>query len=126
VTVSFVHSGVRGDCRRRSEEELERLARNMRRPLECARERAPVRIEVTIDGKRVFQDRLSPAGLSGDGPSRLYRRFATGAGPHELSLRLGETREDSYGHAGTFKLVLTPGQNLVVDFLPERGGFVLR
>lgn len=126
VTVSFVHGGARSDCRRRSEEELARLARNMRRPVECGRERAPVRIEIALDGRVLLRDSLPPAGLSGDGPSRLYERIRTTAGPHELSLRLADNRDEGYNHAGEFKLALAPGQNLLIDFSPERGGFVLR
>ena len=42
IRLSFVHGGDRAEpCRRRTREELEKLAPNMRKPLECSRRRLP-------------------------------------------------------------------------------------
>lgn len=126
ITVSFVHGGARAECRQRTAEELGRLAPNMRRPTECARERSPIRIEIVLDGSVLLRKSLAPAGLSKDGPSRLYERLTTAASSHELTLQLADNRDEGYNHKGAFKLLLAPGQNVLVDFMPERGGFVVR
>ncbi len=127
VKVSFVHHGQRvGECRRRSAEELAKLPPNMRAPLQCPRERAPVRIEVEVDGRLVYAATAVPSGLSKDGASSVYHRFALPAGSHRIAVRL----KDSAGTGGfdyrhDSQVVLKAAQILVIDFDAEKGGIVL-
>ena len=51
IKVSFSHTGKPvGDCVRRSVEELAKLPPQMRKAVDCPRERSPVSIEVDIGG----------------------------------------------------------------------------
>jgi len=128
VKLSFSHGGQRkGGCRPLSAEEIAKLPPNMRRTQACPRERVPVLVELDIDGQTVYRDSLAPSGLAGDGPSRAYRRFALTPGAHRLTLRLRDSeRASGFDYQRTIDVELRPQQNLVVDFRPEAGGFVVR
>jgi len=127
LTITFTHGGARtSECRRLSQEELQRLPPNMRRPMECPRSRVPLVLEVDLDGAPLLRASLPPTGLSGDGPSQIYRRFAVPAGEHDVAIRLRDSRRtEGFDHAAARHLVLSPGQNLVIDFRADTG-FVMR
>ncbi|MCC7281578.1 MAG: carboxypeptidase regulatory-like domain-containing protein [Acetobacteraceae bacterium] len=127
LTITFSHGADRrGECRRLSQEELARLPPNMRRPVQCPRGRLPVLLELDLDGAPLLHASLPPTGLSGDGPSQVYRRFALPAGEHEIAVRLRDSRrETGFDHARTERVQLVPGQNLVIDFRPD-SGFIVR
>lgn len=128
VKLSFTHGSDRSaECRRRTPEELAKLPPNMRRPLDCPRERRPVATELSIDGRIVFSAELRPTGLSRDGPSQIYRRFTVPAGEHRITARLRDTpRPAGYDYERTASVALRPGQSLAIDFRPDLGGFVFR
>lgn len=127
LTITFSHGAERrGECRRLSQEELARLPPNMRRPTECPRGRMPVVLELDLDGVPLLHASLPPTGLSGDGPSQVYRRFALPAGEYDIAVRLRDTRrETGFDHAANQRVRLVPGQNLVIDFR-SGNGFVMR
>lgn len=124
VRLSFTQSGVRS-CRDRTPEELAALARNMRQLKICDRRRAPVYVEMEVDGEMVFAANLPPGGLSGSGPSRVYQRFELQAGSYDFALRL---RDDPAleGFTSTLsqRIRLAPAQNLAIDYNEETGGFI--
>lgn len=128
VKLSFVHGGDRSaGCRRRTQEELAKLPPNMRRPIECPRERPPVVTELSIDGHTIFAASLPPGGLSRDGQSQVYRRFEVPAGEHRIVARLRDTpRAQGFDHERAETVSLEPGRSLSIDFRPELGGFVFR
>lgn len=128
VKLSFTHGAAhRGECRKLSAEELAKLAPNMRKPLSCPRERLPVFIELLIDDAVVYRNSLPPTGISGDGPSRVYRRFPVAAGSHHITVRMRDTaRETGVDYVGETAVSLAPQRNLVIDFRPETGGFFFK
>ncbi len=128
VKLSFSHSAERAaSCHKRTPEELAKLPQNLRKPLDCPRGRAPVYTELDIDNRLVFAASLPPSGLSGDGPSRVYRRFTLPAGPHVIAARLRDTsRTEGFDHSIERKIELATGQSLAIDFRPELGGFIVR
>ena len=124
VTLSFTHGGERS-CRQLTEEELAKLPPNMRGKEVCDRLRAPVYVELEIDGAPVFAASLPPTGLAGDGPSRVYQHFVLSAGTYEFALRLRDTaRDEGFTHTARRAVTLAPGQNLAIDFVPEGAGFI--
>lgn len=126
VSLSFSHGGAR-DCRRLTEDELARLPANMRRPEVCDRTRADVRLEMDIDGATVLHRTIAPGGLAGDGPARVYQRFALPAGTHTVALRLADSgRAQGFDHEAAREIALAPAQNFVIDFRSEEGGFVFQ
>ncbi len=115
------------ECRQLTGEELARLAPNMRQQLDCPRERVSVLAEMELDGERIHQHLHPPTGLWSDGPSAVYERFAVAAGPHELVLRLRDSRRESgFDYEHRERILLAPQQHLVIDFRGDRGGFVIR
>lgn len=128
VKLSFTHSGQHvAECRKLTADELAKLPPNMRAPTKCDRERAPVQVEVDIDGKPAMRHVARPSGLSRDGASAVYQRMAVGAGTHRIAVRL----KDSAGTGGfdyerEQDVKLAPGQILVIDFDAEKGGITLQ
>lgn len=125
VRLSFTHSGAR-DCRDRTEEELAALPRNMRAQQVCARRRAPLRIEMDVDGDRKLTAELPPSGLAGSGPSRVYDRVVLPVGEHHIELRMNDDPAvEGFPHVGAFDITLRAAQSVAVDFDPAKGGFFL-
>ncbi|GAB3778363.1 hypothetical protein GCM10028796_58670 [Ramlibacter monticola] len=123
LKVSFIHHGQRiAPCRPATPEELAKLAPNMRTPLKCERERAPVEIEVDLDGASVLRHVAQPSGLSRDGPSSVYHRLNVAAGEHRIRVRLKDAAGGTFGYTRETTLRLAPAQVLVIDFDPEKGG----
>jgi hypothetical protein len=128
IKFSFTHGSNRqAECRRRTPEELAKLPPNMRKPLECPRTRGAVYVELDLDGRTIYRASLPPSGISGDGPSRLYRRFVVPAGPHTVAVRMRDTpRREGFDFAKSEAVVLAENDNFVVDFRAEAAGFVFR
>jgi len=128
IKLAFQHSGARvADCRRRTAEELAKLPTMERRPNDCSRQRTPLVIALSIDGRPIYQDVLQPTGLSGDGASRTYRKFLVPAGMHLIEARLRDSKRTSgFDYENRFEAELKPWQNLAVDFNAEQGGFLFR
>ena len=125
VKLSLAYAGKpKGECRRRTAEELAKLAPNMRKPFVCPRQRLPLLIELEMDGTVLYRDVLKPTGLSSDGPSRAYRRFTVPAGEHRFVARLRDTdRAEGFDHVRDEKVTLKAGQNLAIDFKGATAGF---
>ncbi|HEX6092403.1 MAG TPA: hypothetical protein VFZ07_03570 [Dongiaceae bacterium] len=127
IKLSLAHgAGRKEECHQRTAEELKQLAPNMRKQIDCPRERLPVWIEILVDGRSIYRASLPPTGLSGDGPSRIYARFNVAPGPRHLQLRLRDSaRTEGFDYELDRIIDLKPQQNLAVDFRPELGGFIL-
>ena len=126
IKISFSHAGQRKEeCRKLTQEELEQLAPNMRKPVECKRERFPVTVEVSLDEKQIIRETFRPAGLAKDGESTVYKRFIVEAGEHSINIRLRDSSTDgNFDYEKNQTIILYPGQNFVIDFNAETGGFI--
>lgn len=125
IRVTFSHPGQpRSECRRLSQEELEKLPPNMRRPLDCPRQRVPLLLELVLDGEVLYRDWLPPTGLSGDGAATAYERFVVEPGSHHLIARLRDSRrKEDFDYESEINFELAKQQNFVIDFRAETGGF---
>lgn len=127
LRVSFVHGAERKEpCRKRSAEELAKLAPNMRSALDCPRERATVKVQIEVDGKLVLERDLPPTGLQKDGAVALSYRLPVPAGRHRIVGRLQDRPEGGFNYVAERTLDLVPGAMLIMDFSPEHGGFLFR
>ena len=128
LTVSVVHGAKSKEaCRRLTAKEIAALPANMRKPISCPRERLPVWIEVQVGGQVLLSESIPPTGLSGDGPSRIHRRFVVEPGRLRLSARMRDTtRAEGYDYELAREIEVAPEQSLVLDFRAEGGGFVLQ
>lgn len=128
ITVAFIHAGARKEaCRKLSAEEIAQLPPRARRPSDCGRERVPLRFALVLDGRPIVARTLPPGGVLGDGPSRFYEKLTVAAGRHQLALQMADSgRLEGFDYEQYFEVDLRPGQNLAIDFQPDRGGFVMR
>lgn len=126
IKLSFSHAGAHmEECRRLTQEELNRLPPNMRRPMDCQRERVPLLVELELDGELLYRDELPPSGLAHDGASTAYRKFPVSSGRHRIVTRLRDSRRpDGFDFEKSADITLAPEQNFVIDFRPELGGFL--
>lgn len=125
VKLSFEHAGARvRECKRLTPEEIAKLAPNMRRALDCPRERVPLAVEFVVDGAMVYRETVPPSGLAGDGPSTVYARFPIAAGRHRLTARLRDSRRtEGFDYETSEVVALEPQRVLVVGFDRTAGRF---
>lgn len=126
VKLSFTHTTARlGECRKRSAEEMADLPPNMRKPMECPRERSPLELLIRLDGETVYHDTLQPSGLWGGGATTVYQRFPVAAGTHVLEARLRDDADlETYNFTRKARIRLEEASVFVIDFAPSRGGFL--
>lgn len=126
VKISFSHLGDR-ECRKRTPEELEKMPRNMRAPLDCPRERSDIKVQVDLDDKTIVNHVLHPTGLYKDGISTMYKRFEVKAGEHKLAVRMQDNvASEGWRYVKEENITLKPAQVLVIDFNPDKGGLFLK
>ena len=128
IKLSFAHGAARTkECRRLTSQEIARLPSNERRPNTCDRARVAVHVRLDLDGEKIYEARLEPTGLAGDGPARAYRKFLVPPGTHIVTARLRDSRETSgFDYETRREVFLAPGQNLAIDFKADAGGFIFR
>lgn len=125
IMVSFSHASERKEeCRRYTQEELAALAPNMRRPMDCPRERLPVYVEIIVDNNSLLSKSYNPTGLSKDGAASIYERIPVKPGQHHVVAKLRDSnRENGFDYEGNVSFDLNPREIFVIDFRKELGGF---
>jgi len=128
VSVSFSHAGQRiGECRRLTQQELDKLPPNMRKLEDCPRERLPVRVVFSSDDNMLYEAVLQPSGFWHDGESSVYRRLSLPAGKQRLFIgMIDSSRSKGFDYSLEQEIDLTPGQHLVVNFDGTQQKFVFR
>jgi hypothetical protein len=118
ISVSFSHAAKRiGECRQLTQEELNELPPNMRKPISCPRERHPMFVELRADGVVILSTTLLPSGLWSDGKANVYSRTKVSAGTHQLFVGMSDSGStDRFDYQHSAEIEIEPGQNLVVDF----------
>jgi len=126
IKLSVVHGAKRkGECRKRTPEELAAMNPNMRTPYDCPRERLPIRIEIVLDGRVLYDQSVTATGLAHGGSTRAYQRFPVASGRHELVARMVDSaRSEGYDFERKATIDLSPRENFVIDFRAEAGGFL--
>lgn len=125
ITLSFTHATkLREACRKMTQEELLKLAPNMRLSMDCPRERSPLRLELYLDDKLLTKAALEPPGFHKDQSVNLFQRIKVSAGEHKLRVWMNDDiniEGSTYQHEQT--VILKPEQQLLVDFDAGSGGF---
>lgn len=118
IKLSIVHHGQRLQaCQENTPEELAKLPPNMRAATRCPRARAPLVVEVDIDGVPVYRQLAPASGLSRDGAATLYHRLAISAGSYRIAVRLRDSaRSEGFDYQREASIELRPAQILVIDF----------
>jgi hypothetical protein len=128
LRLSFKHPGQPvGECRRRTPEELAKLPPQLRTPVECPRERSPVRVRVELDGQPLYDATFAPAGLRRDGAASGYRRLPIAAGRYDLKVAVNDdVKVPDFNYHRSATVDVKPGQVILIDFVPEQGGVIIR
>jgi hypothetical protein len=118
IKLSFSHASQhKEECRRLSPEEIAALAPNMRRPMDCPRERVPVLVEMTMDGNTLLRKSYAPTGLAHDGAASAYEKISVTPGQHKLTVRLRDSnRDEGFDYEDGININLVPLQQFVIDF----------
>ena len=126
VSLSFSHAGQRkAECVRLTSEEIAALPPQQRRPLDCARERWPLWVELWLDGKPLYQSAAAAAGIANDGVATVYENFPVMAGRYTLAARLRDSgREIGFDHEAETTVELAAGKRFVIDFRIDQDGFL--
>jgi len=118
ISLTFSHAGQRVEkCRILSQEELNKLPPNMRKPSDCPRERHPVDILFSDNGQVLYEQSLTPSGFWKDGESTVYYRMEVPAGSHDLFISMSDSgREQGFDYSGQTEFTLAEGQHMVIEF----------
>jgi hypothetical protein len=125
IKLAFSHATERREaCRKLTPAEVAKLAPNMRRSTACERERLPLLVELELDDELVYRAEVNPSGLWKDGPATVYQKLLVQPGSHELVARLRDARDTAgFNYDQSASIELVPGQNFVIGFRAEAGGF---
>jgi coenzyme F420-reducing hydrogenase delta subunit len=128
ISLTFSHAGERlEECRKLSQEELNKLPPNMRKPMDCPRERYPVRVSFRVDNEVLYSQSLQPSGFWKDGESTVYNRIELPAGSHELFIGMSDSgRTEGFDFNGRTRVSLAEGQHLVIEFDHRQKSFIFR
>jgi ferredoxin/coenzyme F420-reducing hydrogenase delta subunit len=128
ISLSFSHAGARvGECRQLTQEELQELPPNMRKPSDCPRERLPIGVQFRVDEATLYDAVLPPTGIWNDGAAKVYQRLTIPAGRHTLFIGLNEHGErQDWDWSLEQAVELEAGQHVVVEFDGTRETFRYR
>ena len=126
LSLSLAHSGRHeGECRRLTAKEIAALPAGERRPLDCARGRLPVHVELELNGRVLVNRTIAPSGLFGDGPSQIYENFSIPSGRHvRAARRRYSDRTEGFDYERSVEVEIKPQQRFVIEFRSESGGFL--
>jgi hypothetical protein len=127
VSLTFSHAAERvGECRMLTQDELNKLPPNMRKPFDCPRERHPVRIELRSADVVLYEDLLLPSGIWSDGKANIYRRIVVPAGEHNLFIGMNDSgRASGFDFEAADRVDLHEGRNLVIRFDEQSQTFLI-
>ena len=127
LSLSFSHAGQRiGECRTLTQQELNELPPNMRKPADCPRERHPVFVRLASGDRLLYTDTLQPSGLWKDGKANIYQRITIPIGRHTIEVGMNDAgAAPEFTHQAVFDIEVLAGQNRVITFDGLAGRFVL-
>jgi hypothetical protein len=128
ISLVFAQAGERiGECRTFSQEELNKLPPNMRKPADCPRERHSVRVELRSGDRVLYEETLPPSGIWADGKASIYQRIEVPSGVQELFIGINDSGGDKgFDYEKSITLDLAPGRNLVIRFDTQTQRFLIR
>lgn len=127
IMVAFKHPSKRREaCHQRTAAELKDLPPNMRRAQDCPRERAPLVIDVALDGATVAHKEFQAPGIHKDGSVFVNAKFFIPAGSHRLKLQMRDSVREGYDFTLEQQIDFRSGQMVVVGFDENEAKFTLK
>lgn len=110
------------ECKPLTPQQLAQLKPNMRRPVDCPRERWPITVELELDGRLLYRGTEEPSGLWNDGVATLHRAYRVPAGARSIVVRMRDSgRTSGFDEVRAGTVGLRPGQNFVIGFETGKG-----
>lgn len=128
ISLAFSHAGeVVGECRQLTQDELNKLPPNMRKPADCPRQRHPLRIVFRSGDELLYSDTVSPSGIWADGKANIYQRIEVKSGRHEIFIGMNDSGGGAeFDYSNTATVDLQPGRNMLIQFNEELRQFLIR
>lgn len=83
----------------------------------CPRERSPLQLKLTLDGKVLYDATVAASGLHSDGISSMYQRFEIPAGSHHLQIKMNDdVKVEGYNWQLQQDISLKSAQVVVASF----------
>ena len=125
ITFTMSHVGKHvTKCKKTPYKELMKLPPNMRKPMDCPRERSPVVMELTLDNKVIYSHTAQPIGLYKDQGIDVYEDIKVPAGKHNFKVWINDdvkVEGPIYWHEQDVDI--KPEQHLVIQFESKNNGF---
>lgn len=123
LVVSFKHPGQLGEVTRQlTAQEQAGRPRHMRQDAVRERRRAPVRLQVLVDGREALARVYPPGGLWGDGASVALERLQVAPGARRVEVRIGDDQaQAAWAHVEAQPLSFERDTRRVVLFDRTRG-----
>ena len=118
ISLTFSQAGqLLQECRKLTQQELDKLPANMRKTEECQRQRQAVEVVFKLDDKIIYEENLAPTGIWSDGAVTVYQRMKVPKGQHQMFIGMRNSNIDQgYDYVLESELVLEAGQHLIVEF----------
>ena len=128
ITFTMSHVGKHvTECKKIPYEELMKLPPNMRKPMDCPRERSPVIMELQMDDEVIYSHIAQPVGLYKDQGIDVYKNIRVSVGNYHLKAWVNDdvnVEGPIYEHEQD--ITLRPEQHLVIQFESRLGGFSIK
>jgi hypothetical protein len=118
LKVAVRHAGaIVGACTPIGAAEYSNQAATMKHAEICPRERAPLQLELILDGTTLYRAAVPASGLHNDGVSSMYQRFEVPAGEHHVQLLMNDNAAvEGYNWRLEQDIQLQPAQVMVASF----------
>ena len=125
ITFTVSHTGKHiRECIKFSQQELLKLPPNMRKPMDCPRERSPVIMELKLDDKVIYSKVAAPRGLYSDQGIDVYQNIRVPAGNHRLTAWLNDdVKVEGPIYRLEQDISIAAEQHMTVEFKPAISSF---
>jgi len=128
ITFTMSHVGKHvTECKKTSYEELMKLPPNMRKPMDCPRERSPVIMELLLDDEVIYSHTAQPVGLYKDQGIDVYEDIKVPAGRYNIKAWVNDdvkVEGPIYKHEQDIDI--KEEQHLVIQFESGINGFTIK
>lgn len=99
-----------------------KLPPNMRKLEDCPRERSPIIVEATLDGKSIYNKTMLPPGIFNDGGVNIFYSSKVPAGKHSFKIKMDDSvRKQGFNHVFEQDIEIKPQQIVLVEFDSLKG-----
>lgn len=126
IKISLAHtSKPKGECVKRTPEELADLPPQLRLPVLCPRERSPIVIELELNNKLVHAETIMPSGIHHDAAGYTYQKIEVPSGSHHIRVKMRDNIEtEGFDYIAEQDIELAPAEILVIDFDSKHEAFL--